>query len=256
VRSRSHGWQSAVGGAALLLAGTAVALAPWAYRNWRQFDVILPLAPRYAVSSDEVSLGFARWTRTWIIDYASVEAVFWPMPWRTIDTARIPARAFDTPEQRERTLALFEAYNRAPAPSAELNAEFGRLAAERIRARPIRYYVGLPAARLATLWLRPKSDRLPWWQLERSWVVTAHVVFGLFNLFVLGAALGNLFAQPRALRHGGLFGLFVGARSLFLAMLENPEPRYTLVCYPVILVAAACYLASRRRRGSDRLPPL
>jgi hypothetical protein len=37
----------------------------------------------------------------------------------------------------------------------------------------------------------------------------------------------------------GLFVLFVGLRSVFLGTLENPEPRYTLECYPVVIVLAA-----------------
>jgi hypothetical protein len=37
--------------------------------------------------------------------------------------------------------------------------------------------------------------------------------------------------------------LFVILRSLFLGTIENPEPRYTLECYPVIIVSAAAFLA-------------
>jgi hypothetical protein len=31
---------------------------------------------------------------------------------------------------------------------------------------------------------------------------------------------------------------FVMLRSLFLGTLENPEPRYTLECYPVVILLA------------------
>jgi hypothetical protein len=39
--------------------------------------------------------------------------------------------------------------------------------------------------------------------------------------------------------HLGLLLTFVILRSLFLGTLENPEPRYTLECYPVLIVLAA-----------------
>jgi hypothetical protein len=37
----------------------------------------------------------------------------------------------------------------------------------------------------------------------------------------------------------GLFVLFLLLRSAFLGTLENPEPRYTLECYPVAIVLAS-----------------
>jgi hypothetical protein len=43
--------------------------------------------------------------------------------------------------------------------------------------------------------------------------------------------------------------LFVVLRSLFLGTLENPEPRYTLECYPVIIVLAAGVFAKRGLPG-------
>jgi hypothetical protein len=41
-------------------------------------------------------------------------------------------------------------------------------------------------------------------------------------------------------------------RTAFLGTIENPEPRYTLECYPVLLVWAAAFLANEweRRMGS------
>jgi len=43
--------------------------------------------------------------------------------------------------------------------------------------------------------------------------------------------------------------IFVVLRSLFLSTLENPEPRYTLECYPVVIVLAAA--AWQRRRDVE-----
>jgi hypothetical protein len=42
--------------------------------------------------------------------------------------------------------------------------------------------------------------------------------------------------------------VFVILRSLFLGTLENPEPRYTLECYPVVIVAAAALFIGNSHR--------
>jgi hypothetical protein len=42
----------------------------------------------------------------------------------------------------------------------------------------------------------------------------------------------------------GLFVLFLLLRSTFLGTLENPEPRYTLECYPAVIVLASVFASS------------
>jgi hypothetical protein len=39
--------------------------------------------------------------------------------------------------------------------------------------------------------------------------------------------------------------LFLLIRSVFLGTLENPEPRYTLECYPVVILLAALAIVPR-----------
>ena len=56
-------------------------LVPWALRNRHTLHRFEPLAPRYANEEDEfVPMGFNRWVKTWIADYASVEEIYWPVP--------------------------------------------------------------------------------------------------------------------------------------------------------------------------------
>jgi hypothetical protein len=50
-------------------------------------------------------------------------------------------------------------------------------------------------------------------------------------------------------RYVGLLLLFVLLRSAFLGTLENPEPRYTLECFPVVLVLAAGWVSGWGRRA-------
>jgi len=63
---------------------------------------------------------------------------------------------------------------------------------------------------------------------------------------VLALVSGN----PR-LRCVGLLGGFLLLRSLFLSTIENPEPRYTLECFPVILAWAGAFLGSKLPRAAQ-----
>jgi hypothetical protein len=51
----------------------------------------------------------------------------------------------------------------------------------------------------------------------------------------------------------GLFVSFFMLRSLFLGTLENPEPRYTLECYPVVIVLAVVLFIDKSH-GTQRKP--
>lgn len=233
-------------------------LVPWTVRNWRLFHRFQPLAPRYANEENEfVPMGFNRWVKTWMADYVSVEEIYWPVPGSTIDVHQLPSRAFDNAQQRDETEQLFDDYNKALHISPGLDARFEALASERIRAHPLRYYVELPVLRILDMWLRPRTEMLPsdprWWEFndEPKWSALA-VGLGIINLaYVICALVGWL--RWRRTHWLGLLTLFVVLRSVFLGTLENPEPRYTLEMYPVVIVLAAAALvcSSNNRVGSD-----
>jgi 4-amino-4-deoxy-L-arabinose transferase-like glycosyltransferase len=239
--------------AVVLMFAALTPLVPWTLRNLHTMHRFQPLAPRYANQENEfVPMGFNRWTKTWIADYASVEEVYWQVPGNPVDADELPARAFDSEEQRRQTLQLLADYNQELHVSPELDARFATLAAERIHHAPLRYYVWLPLVRIADMWLRPRTELLPsdtrWWEFndDPKWSALA-VALGVINLFYVGAAVAGLvrgrFAAPL-----GLLLTFVILRSAFLGTLENPEPRYTLECYPALMVLAAAW--SRRASGS------
>jgi 4-amino-4-deoxy-L-arabinose transferase-like glycosyltransferase len=233
--------------AALLLAAVSLApLVPWTLRNLHTMHRFEPLAPRYANEEDEfVPMGFNRWVKTWMADYASVEEIYWPVPGDSIDAGKLPARAFDSIAQQDRTEQLIADYDHSLHVTPDLDLQFSSLAAERIAAHPLRYYLWLPLIRASDMWLRPRSELLPsdprWWEFNDDpagsvWAVS----FGVINLFYLVAALCG-WMRARRIPHLMLFLTFVMLRSAFLGTLENPEPRYVLEMYPVVILFAAAW---------------
>jgi len=228
-------------------------LVPWTVRNWRVFHVFQPLAPRYANNPWEfVPAGFNRWIKTWLVDYVSVDDIYWQVPGDAIEITKLPPRAFGSAEQRATTERLFSAYNATCDPlcrmTPDLDAQFASLADERIHHAPLRYYVGLPLARVADMWLRPRTEALPldshWWRFRRDPKDSLiGVLLGAINLAYLMAALAG--AARKRVAYAGLFVLWIALRCAFLATLENPEPRYTLECFPVVCVFAAASLCKK-----------
>jgi len=236
-------------------------LAPWTIRNFRTLHHFQPLAPRYANETDElVPRGFNRWVKTWIADYASVEEIYWNVPGDKIDAEKLPSRAIDDPAQRDETLAVIADYNLSQDMTPELDTRFGRVAEDRIRAHPVRYYVSLPLLRIADMWLRPRTEILPpdvrWWEFHDDTKQSVLAVgFGLLNLAYVAAALLALILgqarRPSGIRWAGLLISFLLLRSAFLGTLENPEPRYTLECYPAIIVLASSLLCRSKFAGGE-----
>jgi hypothetical protein len=238
--------------AAVIVVFAALApLLPWTVRNFRTLHAFEPLAPRYANEKGAfVPMGFNRWTKTWIADYASVEEVYWAATSSPIDPDNLPTRAFDTPEQQDQTEELIDDYNRVLHVTPELDSRFAALAAERIHHAPLRYYVWLPVVRIADMWLRPRTEILPcntrWWEFdeEKKWLVLS-LTLGVVNLLYVGGAVLGLI-RGRFPSHVAVLLTFVFLRSAFLGTLENPEPRYTLECYPVVILFAAALLSGNR----------
>jgi len=237
--------------AGVLLTTAALApLVPWTLRNFHTLHRFQPLAPRYANDSDEALMpGFNRWVKTWMADYVSVEEIYWPVPGSDIDVTRLPDRAFDSAQQRTETEQRVSEYNTSHEISPELDARFAALADDRIHAAPLRYYVWLPTLRIADMWLRPRTELFPsdprWWEFndDPRWL-TLSLAFGVINLvYVLMGIAG--FIRGRASFGIGLLLLFALMRSLFLGSLENPEPRYTLECFPALIVAASALFQRR-----------
>ncbi|MHB1020880.1 MAG: ArnT family glycosyltransferase [Acidobacteriaceae bacterium] len=242
---------------------TLLPLAPWTYRNWRDFHVIQPLAPKSATDPGEfVPNGFNRWFRTWGIDYASNEKVYWNAGSDSIEIHDLPTRAFDNQQQYNETAALLNDYNQHNIVTPQLDARFDAIAQQRIVHNHLRYYVLLPLARLADMWLRPRTEILPvstrWWQYSEHHEETElALAYGLLNvLYLLLALLGawRLYRHMQTSTDSAawmpLFLAMLGyvlLRCLLLLTLDNSEPRYTLECYPIVFVLAAAAFMGRKQ---------
>jgi 4-amino-4-deoxy-L-arabinose transferase-like glycosyltransferase len=228
-------------------------LVPWTIRNFHVFHRFQPLTSRYATGPEDfIPLGFNHWVKTWMAEYVSVEEIYWQEPGAKIDPENLPSRAFDSLEEKQETLEALNWYNETTEIEPELDAQFETFAKERIARSGFRYYVWLPFLRIADMWLRPRTELLPpdprWWEFtdDVKWL-SLSLGFGLINLAYLGMAVAGVVrvarapepAQSRPLAHFGLLILFILMRSAFLGTLENPEPRYTLECYPAVIVCAA-----------------
>jgi 4-amino-4-deoxy-L-arabinose transferase-like glycosyltransferase len=237
---------------ALVLTISLAPLVPWTVRNWHDFHRFQPLVPQSASDPDEfVPDGFDKWVKTWAADYVATEEIYWQVPDEKLDLESLPSRAIDNAQQREQTTALAEDYNKVLVVNPKLNERFMQLALDRIHDVPLRYYVWLPALRIADMWLRPRTEMLPlnsrWWEYAddtQSSVIAT--LWGVLNLLFVAAAVMGVVRGPRP-RYLGLMLLFVLLRSAFLGTLANPEPRYTLECYPVVLLLGAAWISGWKR---------
>ena len=244
-------------------------LAPWAARNWHTFHVIQPLAPRFATDPGErPPLGFQRWYRTWAIEFASNEYVYWNYDSSDIKITDLPTRAFDSPSQRAETAQLLADYNLTDSDSPSFDARFNALATERISGHPFRYYVALPVARLANMLLRPRFELTPltleWWRWKEDRKESTFAFFyaGLNLAYMILGVIGFIRWQNLSASESRRFAdqaplacamaAYIALRCALLLTLDNSEPRYTLEFFPIIISGGAI-LFKRKKNASNKL---
>ncbi len=222
-------------------------LVPWTARNWRTFHLFQPLAPRYATDPGEiVPVGFQRWFRTWAVDFASTENVYWNYNSASIDIGNVPTRAFDNDGQYDRTAEILTDYNKDDNATQALDVRWEALAEERIHADPLRYYVALPVARLMNMLLRPRFEMmgisLEWWKWRenRRFAMFGWAYAGLNLIYFVLGGVGFWVWRKRAW-HGErelawAMMWYVVLRCVLLLTIDNSEPRYTLEFFPLIVV--------------------
>jgi hypothetical protein len=241
----------------LMALAFAVPLLPWAARNALTLHKLQFLAPRHAELAGElVPWGFIAWEKTWLVRFRDVYLVSWKLDEEPIAMEDIPPPAFDSPEERDRVVALIAKYNESVTITQDLDDAFAQLARERTARYPLRTYLWIPVGRMSTLWFAPRTELLEIsghiWPLGKSWDVDPldfSISFGFFLLnfaYVGLAAIGAayLYRASPAGNAGAKAGLalivlFILVRTVFLTTIETPEPRYVLECIPAVLALAA-----------------
>jgi hypothetical protein len=224
---------------AVVCALLAVApFAVWTWRNWNTFHVFEPLAPRYATDPGEsTQAGWVSWVKTWCLDFVSTYQVYWNVPGDTLDVSKLPARAFDSPEQYAETAALADDYNKnGQSLTPDIDARFAKLAAERYQEHPVRSYVLLPVGRVVDMWLRPRVENLPidldWWVYKHHFAETRFSwAYAGLNAFYVLLGIAGLCLRPRM---WPWMLAYMVLRSALLLTVEAPEARYTLECFPML----------------------
>ena len=235
-------------GPLIVCAVVAAPLVGWGFRNLHTMHVFQPLAPRYATDPGEFNpYGFQRWYRTWAIDFASTDQVYWNYDSAQISIADLPNRAFDSNEQYAQTEAVLADYNQTTTASPELDAKFAAIAQDRVKTDPIRYYLALPLARVINMIFRPRGDNLPvpldWWAYREHKPETIYSwAYALLNLAYLVLAWVGFRRKAMWQAWKPVVYTMVGTvvlRALLLLNMDNSEPRYTLEFYPVLIVLAS-----------------
>jgi len=241
--------------ATLLLGAVSLApLVPWTIRNWRVFHVFQPLVTTHASDPGEyLPMGWELWFKTWFVDYSSVEDVSFHVPGEPIDVGDIPDRAYTSLAQRELVHSLIDQYNVNHQMTPNIDRQFTALAQENIGIHPIRFHVLLPAARLFDMWFRPRSEMMPldthfWEIIDDPHDAWCDIALALLNFVYLAAAVAGAWFLRHRIRYLSLLLTYPIVRSLFLATTGMSEDRYTLECFPFILVLAAGFLVWRRSR--------
>jgi hypothetical protein len=240
-------WKSRIAMALACFALAAAPFAVWTARNYADFHVFQPLAPRYATDPGEPTWpGWQSWVKTWCLDFKSTYEIYWNVPDNAFDLTQLPSRAFDSPAQYNETAAIARAYeDNGEDFSYAIDARFAALAAERIAAHPVRYYVLLPLGRVADMLFRPRVENLPidqdWWDPTHHWDETTLSWFYVgLNLIYLLLGVAGLCLKPRLWSWMLVYFLL---RSALLATVEAPEARYTLEFFPMLFVLGGIAIA-------------
>jgi len=277
-------------GATAVLAFT-VTFAPWPIRNAVVFHQFIPLQPKHqGLPNGFVPSGYYDWLRTWVDDQRYIKPFRWEVDYSQIAVDQIPARAFDSPEERAIVAQLLDRYNHpranpagteingsAPQTAAkdersvgaprvrmtsEIDSGFARIAEERRKRAPLRFYFWLPARRAVALWFDTHSDHYPFggelFPLpDKSYFKDgSHSYLGYSGLWLF-AALVWLYTllglrgawklwratQPAARIFVVLVVLIMVSRLALFSTLDNPEPRFLVQFFPFLAVLGGIALA-------------
>jgi len=153
-----------------------------------------------------------------------------------------------------------------PEMTAAIDAEFAKIAQERIARHPFRYYLWLPMKRAWSLWANPHADYYPFsgelFPLDDlDYTIHQHIWLPLFAILVLLYTLLGFAGAWRLWRAGTrdsrrwllLVTLLIFIRLAFFSTIENPEPRYTVEFFPFLAILGGLAISRLGGRGPAEL---
>lgn len=245
---RSADWPKVALAGTWMAVGLMLPLLPWAVRNARSLGRIEFLAPRYAESrGDFIPRGFYAWTKTWMIRPRHAYSVTWKLGQEPIRVDTLPRSAFDSDSEHVRVETLLSSYNATLKMTPVLDHDFATLAHERSARRPWRTFLFMPLARAGAMWFTPHVELLPYsgelWPPGERWRSNrmdfgVTLGLGILNLVLIGLVLAGAWSCGR--EPGWALALaFLAIRTAFFTQRYTIEPRYMIVCFPVLLALAA-----------------
>ena len=249
----------------LMSVACALPLTPWTIRNAVSLHEFQPLAPKDAMLPIEVDpKGFLAWERTWLYRIRDCYLVAWKLNDDEIHMEDIPPWAFDTPVERARVAAVLEKYNVEVTWTAAEDAVFAQLARERTKRHPLRTFEWMPLRRGVRMWFTPRIELLPvsgnvfplaYMHEEDPVDQQVTILFFLGNVAYVGLGLWGawkLWKYRGTHAAMAVLGLYILARTAFLAAMETPEPRYVLECFPALIAFGAQVLAGSEAEKHSR----
>jgi hypothetical protein len=257
---RMADWPKIALAGAWMAVGLLAALTPWAARNARTLGRVEFLAPQFAeAAGDYMPRGFYAWTRTWMVRNRDAYTVTWALGKKAIPIAAIPDAAFDSAAERARIADLLTSYNHDLKLTPSLDRKFEVLARERAAAHPIRTFALIPVERAFATWFTPRVDVLRYsgklWPVGDQWRANpkefdAAAIFAFLNCVYLGLAAVGVW-RFRSNAGCAVLVLYLVIRTALLTQLSTVEPRYVVVCFPVVAaLGALAFVKSRQDRSA------
>ncbi len=223
-------------------------LLPWVTRNIVSLHRADVLATSRASVLDDAARGYHRWLSTWtdsqanrplIASVVGQGSAFKPDQLPSVD--RFPDYAFDSNQEREQVTGLLRKVYVQMRLTPEIDAEFGKLANEKIWSHPVRHYVLLPVFRMVMLWVEPLSQH--WFKKEAP--VRAMRYAQMINLAIVAFGFGGLWVIRHHWRDAAPLALAMLACTVAGALVcfwvAYVDPRAVVPVYPQMCIfASAC----------------
>ncbi|MGH9713393.1 MAG: ArnT family glycosyltransferase [Candidatus Acidiferrales bacterium] len=250
-------WEKLALAGTWMAVGLLIPLLPWAARNARTLGRIEFLAPHYAESrGDYIPRGFYAWTGSWMVRPRDAYLAIWKLGKEPIPSDSLPDAAFDSDTEHARVDTWLGRYNTDLKMTPLLDNDFAKLARERTRRKPWRTFLLIPLARAGAMWFTPHVELLPYsgelWPPGERWRsnridFSVTLGLGILNIILLGMVLvGALHCSNR---QGLALALaFLGIRTAFFTQVHTIEPRYMIVCFPLLFAMGAQAWAYSRVR--------